>query len=122
MAETGELKVRFTPAAEKFIRRIMRFTIEPQAGFRLKVRPGGCSGLGVEFDIAQELAANEAVVEHSGLRIFLDTESRMLLDGATVDFKESLGQTGFTVSTPNVVVQSCSPASTIVLLGELTRR
>lgn len=122
MAEAAEYNVQFTATAEKFIRRMMRFTPDPAAGFRLKVRPGGCSGLGVEFDIAQQLAAGETALEKSGMRIFVDAESRLLLNGSTVDFVESLGQTGFTVTTPGVAAQSCSPSSNMVPLGDLLRR
>ena len=50
MSEQAEFNIELTQAAEKFIRRMMRFAAGPEAVFRLKVTPGGCSGYAVEFD------------------------------------------------------------------------
>jgi iron-sulfur cluster assembly accessory protein len=111
-----------TPAAEKFIRRMVRCSSNPDSGFRLKVRPGGCSGLAVEFDLANEPAKGEEVWMHSGLRIFLDSASCLLLNGSIVDFVESRSLAGFVVTTPGVAAQSCSPASTLIPADMLIRR
>jgi iron-sulfur cluster assembly accessory protein len=113
--------MELTPAAEKFIRRMMRLSADGKAGFRLKVRPGGCSGLAVEFDLAPEPAFNESVAEPAGLRIFLDAESRVLVSGATVDFQETLAQTGFVVTRAGAPVQTCSPSSPMVPVADLIR-
>ena len=40
-----------TPAAEKFMRRMVRFSATPAGGFRLTVAPGGCSGYSSEFSV-----------------------------------------------------------------------
>jgi iron-sulfur cluster assembly accessory protein len=98
MSGMAESKTALTPAADKFIRRMLRFAAKTTTGFRLKVRPGGCSGFAIEFDLAAEPASSEKVWEHEGLRIFLDRESRVLLDGATLDFQEGLSQTGFVIT------------------------
>lgn len=110
-----------TPAAEGFIRRMMRFTRDPRSGFRLKVRPGGCSGFAVEFDLADQPGAKETTWEYSGLRIFLDSSSMLLLDGATVDFRESLAQSGFVVTAAAGAAATCSSATTLVPVGSLIR-
>ena len=114
--------MELTPAAEKFIRRMVRCASNSNSGFRLKVRPGGCSGLAVEFDLANEPAKNEIVWTHSGLRIFLDSASCLLLNGSTVDFIDSRSLTGFVITTPGGTAQSCSPASTLVPVDMLVRR
>jgi iron-sulfur cluster assembly accessory protein len=122
MSERDGVKMELTSAAEKFIRRMMRCASNSNSGFRLKVRPGGCSGLAVEFDLAKEPAKNEIVWMHSGLRIFLDSASSLLLDGSTVDFTDSRSTTGFVVTTPGGIAQSCSPASTLIPADALVRR
>ena len=93
MNDTGQIAMELTPAAEKFIRRMMRCGMDSDSGFRLKVRPGGCSGLGVEFDLAAEPGMDEVVWTHSELRIFLDSASCLLLNGAIVDFIDSRSHT-----------------------------
>lgn len=122
MSETGQIDATLTPAAEQFIRRMLRFAKEPEAGFRLKVRPGGCSGFSAEFDLAAGPAVNEVVWDQAGLRIFLDPTSCMLLNGSVVDFLENRSHTGFSIATPGTVGQACSSAPTMVSVESLVRR
>ena len=114
--------MELTPPAEKFIRRMLRFTVEPNSGFRVIVRSGGCSGLAVRFDLAQEPAGNEIVWEHAGLRIFLDTESRLWLDESVLDFKETRAQSDFVVIKTGEPVQACSSTLNMVSVASLVRR
>jgi iron-sulfur cluster assembly accessory protein len=114
--------MELTPAAEKFIRRMMRCAGDSNSGFRLKVRPGGCSSLAVEFDLAAEPEVNEVVWTHSELRIFLDSASCLLLKGSVVDFIDSRSLTGFVITTPGGTAQACAPASTLVPVDALVRR
>jgi iron-sulfur cluster assembly accessory protein len=119
MIDQAEFNVELTPAAEKFIRRMMRFTANQEAVFRLKVTPGGCSGFAVEFDLADKPGANEVVWEHSGLRLAFDQKTRLLLNGGVVDFIESLSSTGFAVTIPGVSSECCSPTSGLVSVEQL---
>ena len=122
MSGAKPLIMELTPAAERFIRRMMRLSMDAKAGFRLKVRPGGCSGFACGFDIAAQPASDEIVWEDAGLRIFLDGESRLLLSGATVDFEDSLGNTGFTVMNQSGTPQACGQGSAFVSVDTLIRR
>jgi Fe-S cluster assembly iron-binding protein IscA len=45
------MKIDFTPAAEKFIRRLLKFDGGPGYGLSLYVSPGGCSGMSAEFSV-----------------------------------------------------------------------
>lgn len=79
-----------TAGAAKFMQRMIRFCgAGEQAGFRLVVTPGGCSGLNSEFSVEATPRGGDAVVEHSGVRLFLPAQSRMLLEGATIDFVDT---------------------------------
>ena len=119
MNDTGQIAMELTPAAEKFIRRMMRCA--SNSGFRLKVRHGGCSGFAVEFDLAAEPGVNEVVWKYSELRIFLDSGSCLLLNGAIVDFIDSRSLTGFAITTPGGTAQACAPASTLVPVDALVK-
>jgi iron-sulfur cluster assembly accessory protein len=88
------------PAAERFIRRLLRFDGGPGAGFRLKVSPGGCSGLAADFDVRAAAGAGEKPVTVNGMTLFLDAESRLLLDGVTIDFADTPLQSGFIFHDP----------------------
>ena len=84
-----------TPAAEKFIRRMLRFDGAAGSGFRLAVSAGGCSGLAAQFEVAAGPRANDSVFNYGDIKFFLPAESRVLLDGVTVDFAETPVQSGF---------------------------
>ena len=114
-----EFNMELTAAAEKFVRRMMRFSANPRSGFRLKVRPGGCSGLAVEFDLAVKPEPDEIIWDYAELHFFLDGISMQLLNGSTVDFVDSRALSGFVVSTPGKTAQSCSPSSTMVSAASL---
>ncbi len=116
------MNVTITPAAEKFIRRMLRFGGGPESGFRLAVAPGGCSGLAAEFDVEPAPRPGDAVVDCNGIRLFLPAESRLLLEGVTIDFTDSPLQSGFIFHDPKSNGSSCStaaPAPSFVTLGSL---
>jgi iron-sulfur cluster assembly accessory protein len=99
-----------TAAAEKFIRRMLRMGGEG-GGFRLVVSTGGCSGLSGDFSIESQPTAGDAVYEHKGLRLFLPAESRLLLQGVTVDFADTPTQTGLVFHDPKASAGSCGSSS-----------
>ena len=98
-----------TPAAEKFIRFMLRADGAAGSGFRLAVTPGGCSGLSSDIAVAATPAPGEAIVERNGLKLFLNAESRLLLDGVTIDFADSAAHTGLVFNDPKQVCCSSQP-------------
>jgi iron-sulfur cluster assembly protein len=104
-------QVTVTPAAQKFMRRMVRFSEHPQGGFRLSVSPGGCSGYNSVFTVEREPMAGDAELKVDGLRVFLPAESRLMLDGVTVDFTETAVQSGFAFINPNAQACGCSTAT-----------
>lgn len=104
-----------TPAAEKFIRRMIRFSGGAGSGFRLAVAAGGCSGLAAEFDVEPAPRPGDAVHECNGMKFFLPAESRLLLDGVTIDFAETPTQSGLVFHDPKTANCGCkSTASSAV--------
>ncbi|CAN0620948.1 Iron-sulfur cluster assembly accessory protein [Burkholderia multivorans] len=106
--------VTITTAADKFMRRIVRFSGLPAgAGFRLAVTPGGCSGYQAEFSAEAAPGPTEQVLEADGLRLFLGAESRMLLDGVTIDFVDTPTQSGLTFVNPSQAPCACSSSGAV---------
>ena len=100
-----------TPAAEKFIRRIIRFNGGTDAGFRLTVTAGGCSGLAAQFDVEAAPRPGDAAVDYKDIRFFLPAESRLLLDGVTIDFAETRTESGFVFHDPKSAACGCKGSS-----------
>lgn len=105
-----ELNLTITPAAEKFVRRMLRFDGGPTSGLRLKVAPGGCSGLSAEFEVANAPATGETIHEVQGMKLFLPAQSRLLLKDCTMDFQETATSSGFKFQDPKNV-STCSSHS-----------
>ncbi len=97
-----------TAAAEKFMRRMVRFSETPAGGFRLTVTPGGCSGYASEFTVEAAPQDGDADVSVNGLRVFLPAESRLLLEGVTIDFADTPTKSGLTFVNPNQAACGCS--------------
>jgi iron-sulfur cluster assembly protein len=106
------MNLTLTAAAEKFIRRLLRFDGGPGSGLRLRVSPGGCSGLAAEFSVAPAPAPGEQAFAFNGVTLFLAAESRLLLDGVTIDFADTTLQTGFVFHDPKQV--TCGRAPTLL--------
>ena len=110
--------VTITPAAAKFINRIVRFSGLPAgAGLRLSVTPGGCSGYSSEFSAQASPAADEQLLEVGGVRLFLAAESRLLLNGLTVDFIETATESGLSFTDPNKEACACSSSAATPQVG-----
>jgi iron-sulfur cluster assembly accessory protein len=91
-----------TPKAGSFIRRMVRFgNAGASAGFRLVVSPGGCSGLSSEFSVEASPQFGDYVVEMEDLKVFLPQSSRELLEGYTIDFADTMMETGLKFFNPN---------------------
>jgi len=105
--------VTITPAAAKFINRIVRFSgLASGAGLRLVVSAGGCSGYASEFSAEAAPQPGEQTLEIDGLRLFLPSESRLMLEGITIDFTETATQSGLSFINPNKEACACSSAET----------
>lgn len=101
-----------TPAAEKFMRRIVRFSGLPAgAGFRLVVSAGGCSGYNAEFSAEAAPQPGEEALEVNGLRLFLPAESRLMLEGVIMDFADTPTQSGLTFVNPNQAACACGSSA-----------
>jgi iron-sulfur cluster assembly accessory protein len=68
---------------------------------RMYVAGGGCSGFRYGLALDDKLHEGDEVVQANGVRIVIDPNSREYLDGASVDYVESVAGSGFMVSNPN---------------------
>jgi iron-sulfur cluster assembly protein/iron-sulfur cluster insertion protein len=68
---------------------------------RVAVRPGGCSGYSYEMFFDSEIADDDIVREHDGVKVVVDPASAELLNGSTLDYTDGLQDAGFHISNPN---------------------
>lgn len=77
-----------------------------KGGLRLGVLGGGCSGLSYQFKFEPRPRGADHVFEFDGVQVFVDPKSMVYLDGMTLDYKESLMQSGFAFDNPHAT-KSC---------------
>ncbi len=72
-----------------------------QGGLRLGVLGGGCSGLSYQFKFDTKARPTDKVLEFDDVKVFIDPKSMVFLDGMTLDWHDSLIQSGFVFENPN---------------------
>lgn len=93
--------INLTPAASKAISRFIKGAENPVAGLRIFVSGGGCAGLQYGLRLEQDKADDDYEFDLGGATLLVDPMSRPMLEGLTVDFVDSLTQTGFKFNNPN---------------------
>jgi len=96
-----------TPEAVGQLKTFLSDQGTPEAGLRVFVAPGGCSGLQYGMTIEDNAEDGDEIIETDGVRLMVDNFSAMYLQGAEVDYVNSLMGGGFTVHNPNAVA-SCA--------------
>ena len=94
--------VNLTPVAIGKVKEILSSQAPQPAGLRISVVGGGCSGF--SYSMAFETAPGmlDKTYEFDGLKVFIDQASMLYLDGAEVDYVETLEGAGFKFGNPNV--------------------
>ena len=68
---------------------------------RMFVQGGGCSGFQYGFTFDEEQNEDDFDMEFDGVHLLVDAMSSQYLQGAQVDFKDSLAGSQFSISNPN---------------------
>ncbi len=101
--------VTLTDAAADKVARLLVQEGRDDLRLRLAVQPGGCSGLIYQLYFDERLLDGDAIVdfpvegEFSGrdVEVVVDRMSVPYLDGAVVDFEDTIQKQGFTIDNPN---------------------
>jgi iron-sulfur cluster assembly accessory protein len=72
----------------------------PGSTLRVSVKGGGCSGFSYAFDIGQERAADDIVLERNGATVLIDPVSVEYMKGAVIDFVDDLMGQSFRIDNP----------------------
>jgi iron-sulfur cluster assembly accessory protein len=94
--------VQLTENAVGKVREILDTQDPKPAGLRIAVVGGGCSGF--SYSMAFENTPNllDKTYSFGGLKVFIDQASLLYLDGAEVDYVETVEGAGFKFNNPNV--------------------
>ncbi len=102
--------ITLTSAAADKLQGIMQEKNISGYALRVFVSGGGCSGLSYGMTFAEGAELGDQTFEVNGVQVVVDPGSIQYLDGAEIDYIDSLMGGGFRIENPNAV-QSCACGS-----------
>ena len=68
---------------------------------RIAVQPGGCAGLRYNLFFDDRTLDGDLTTEFGGVNLTVDRMSAPYIQGATIDFVDTIEKQGFTIDNPN---------------------
>ena len=96
--------ITLTDTATSKVKELLDAEGASDLALRVAVRPGGCSGFSYEMYFDGDVAEDDQQArfgEGDAVRVIVDAQSAQLLEGATLDYKNGLDQSGFAITNPN---------------------
>lgn len=90
-----------TETANKKISELIAEENNPNLKLRTFVQGGGCSGFQYGFTFDEEQNQDDFAIEQSGVTYLVDAMSMQYLQGAVIDYKESIEGANFVIQNPN---------------------
>ncbi len=100
--KSAEQIVVLTEKAANRVKKLLEKENKKDYGLRVGVVMGGCSGYMYDIGFEKAPKENDKVIEDKGIKIFMNPESITFMKGSTVDYAESLQNSGFKINNPNV--------------------
>jgi iron-sulfur cluster assembly protein len=94
--------VQLTERAVGKVKEIMSSQDPAPTGLRIAVVGGGCSGFSYSMAFENQPNMLDKTYTYDGLKVFVDQASMLYLDGAEVDYVETLEGSGFKFNNPHV--------------------
>ncbi len=109
-APSDQLLVTLTDAAAAKVQELRSREGKAEAALRLFVKSGGCSGFSYGLAFDEKIADDDRVEQHGEVPVVIDAFSVQYVDGAEIDYVDSLMGSGFAINNPNAV-SSCACGS-----------
>jgi iron-sulfur cluster assembly accessory protein len=94
-------KVSLTPQAALKVKSLLEQEGRDDLRLRVAVQPGGCSGLIYQLFFDERMMEDDLIADFSGVELVVDKMSAAYVEGATVDFEDTIQKQGFTIDNPN---------------------
>ncbi|OGW64901.1 MAG: hypothetical protein A3H49_02645 [Nitrospirae bacterium RIFCSPLOWO2_02_FULL_62_14] len=91
--------VTITSMAEQKIKELI-VEEKDAVGLRIYVKGGGCHGYQYGMAFESKVADDDTIIEKGGVQVIMDSQSAPLLQGAEVDYVDSLQGSGFAIKNP----------------------
>lgn len=101
------MPLTMTDQAREQLKTIIKRQQNEAVGLRVYVTPGGCSGFSYGMSLDEEPGEDDVIQTIEGVRVVVDPFSMQYLEGAQIDYSDSLMGGGFQVLNPNAT-KSCA--------------
>jgi iron-sulfur cluster assembly accessory protein len=93
--------VKLSDIAADKVRSLLEQEGRDDLRLRVAVQPGGCSGLIYQLYFDERLLDGDTTADFGGVEVVVDPMSVPYLDGASIDFEDTIQKQGFTIDNPN---------------------
>jgi iron-sulfur cluster insertion protein len=90
-----------TDSASAKVADILAEENNPAISLRVFVQGGGCSGFSYGFTLDETINEDDFEIVKPGFKILVDSMSYQYLVGSTIDYKEEVMGSSFTIQNPN---------------------
>ncbi len=91
--------ITITQMAENKIQELIKEE-QDAVGLRIYVRGGGCHGYQYGMAFESKISDDDTIIEKGPVKVIMDPQSAPLLQGAEVDYVDSLQGSGFAIKNP----------------------
>lgn len=93
--------ITLTSLAATKVQEFLEHNGRPEAGLRVRVVGGGCSGFQYQLALDDAASDGDQVYEQEGIKLYVDPRSHLYLDGTEIDYVEDIMGSGFRFNNPN---------------------
>ena len=93
--------ITITESAQSKITDLLNEENNPSLKLRTFVQGGGCSGMSYGFTLDEEQNEDDFEFPVGNFKVLVDATSMQYLQGASIDYKEDLSGSQFSISNPN---------------------
>ena len=97
---TDDNIIHLTPKAIEKVKSFLKED-EKDAYFRVALHEGGCSGFSYVFSVDKKKKENDVIFEKDGLKCAVEQKWIDSLKGSTIDYIDTIQESGFKVHNPN---------------------
>src|SRR5918993_2194236 len=101
IVERREDQINLSPVAASKVKSLLEQEGRDDLSLRISVQPGGCSGLRYQLFFDERSLDGDVVTDFDGVAVVVDRMSVPYLNGAVIDFVDSIEKQGFTIDNPN---------------------
>lgn len=99
--ERRQDQINLSPVAAAKVTSLLQQEGRDDLALRISVQPGGCSGLRYQLFFDERTLDGDVVTDFDGVAVVVDRMSVPYLNGAMIDFVDSIEKQGFTIDNPN---------------------